>query len=177
MFTNSTINSSQQRTTVSRSNKVGKAGGSLAINKTAQERDLERMKLQEKHGKHLAKVQTLKNTLSQNGSLSTRTLRGADHMGSGVIKTIILPNEEINRLAIEAEELKQFLSAQRQVYEESVAAFDKDRIIREQEFVMKNQEFKDTLDGLRARIETRKASNYTLARDFFDYKHVISKTR
>jgi hypothetical protein len=31
-------------------------------------------------------------------------------MGSGIIKTVILPNEEINRLAIEAEELKQFLA-------------------------------------------------------------------
>jgi len=29
-----------------------------------------------------------------------------DHMGSGIIKTVILPNEEINRLALEAEELK-----------------------------------------------------------------------
>jgi len=27
-------------------------------------------------------------------------------MGSGIIKTVILPNEEINRLALEAEELK-----------------------------------------------------------------------
>jgi len=27
-------------------------------------------------------------------------------MGGGVIKTVIMPNEEINRLGIEAEELK-----------------------------------------------------------------------
>ena len=42
---------------------------------------------------------------------SVRTLRGggtidSEHFGTGIIKTIILPNEEINRLAVEAEELK-----------------------------------------------------------------------
>ena len=45
-----------------------------------------------------------------------RTLRGgatleSDHFGTGIIKTVILPNEEINRLAVEAEELKQYLAA------------------------------------------------------------------
>ena len=32
-----------------------------------------------------------------------------DHKGSGIIKTVILPNEEIIRLGIEAEELNEFL--------------------------------------------------------------------
>lgn len=50
---------------------------------------------------------------------------------------MILPNEEINRLAIEQEELRQYLAAQRQVYEESIAAYEKDRLIREQEYQMK----------------------------------------
>lgn len=62
-----------------------------------------------------------------------RTLGGAssDHHGSGIIKTVILPNEEINRLACEAEELRQYLGAQKQVYEDSVKAYEKDRLIRE----------------------------------------------
>jgi hypothetical protein len=47
---------------------------------------------------------------------SMRTLRGggtleSEHFGTGIIKTVILPNEEINRLAVEAEELKQYLAA------------------------------------------------------------------
>ena len=32
--------------------------------------------------------------------------------GSGIVKTIILPNEEVNRLGVEAEELRCYLSAQ-----------------------------------------------------------------
>jgi hypothetical protein len=31
--------------------------------------------------------------------------------GGGIVKTIILPNEEVNRLGVEAEELRCFLSA------------------------------------------------------------------
>ena len=66
---------------------------------------------------------------------------------------MILPNEEINRLAIEQEELRQYLSAQRQVYEESIAAYEKDRLIREQEYQMKEQEFRDTLALVRGRLD------------------------
>jgi hypothetical protein len=83
-------------------------------------------------------------------------MRSIDHnQSSGIIKTVILPNEEVNRLAIEAEELKQYLHAQKQVYEESLVAFEKDRLIREQEFKMKEQEFKDAIDTLKARLEQR----------------------
>jgi hypothetical protein len=108
-----------------------------------------------------------------------RSLRGGDseHFGTGIIKTVILPNEEINRLAVEAEELKQYLAAQRQVFEESISAFEKDRLIREQEFSLKEREFSDTLGSLRGRLEQRERVNYGIAKDFFDYKHVVGKTR
>lgn len=44
--------------------------------------------------------------------MSMRTLGGSsDCQASGIIKTVILPNEEVNRLAIEAEELKGYLQA------------------------------------------------------------------
>jgi hypothetical protein len=32
-------------------------------------------------------------------------------MSGGIVKTVILPNEELNRLGVELEELKCFLSA------------------------------------------------------------------
>lgn len=129
---------------------------------------------------HLNKVQNRKHTLSQSGVLSSRTMRGGhstDHMGSGIIKTVILPNEEINRLALEAEELKQFLAVQKDVYEESVSAYEKDRLIREQEFKMKEQDFQDTLGSLRGRLDQRQKVNYTLAKDYFDYKHLVGRSK
>ncbi len=67
-----------------------------------------------------------------------RSIASETHQpGTGIIKTVILPNEEINRLAVEAEELRQYLAAQRQVYEEAIGAYEKDRLIREQEYQMK----------------------------------------
>jgi len=78
--------------------------------------------------------------MSTNG-MTLHTMRSAsDHFGSGIIKTVILPNEEMNRLAVEAEELKQYLSAQKRIYEDSITAYDKDRLIREQEYKLKNSE-------------------------------------
>ena len=56
-------------------------------------------------------------------------------------------------------------------------AYEKDRLIREQEFEMKQQEFRDTLTQLRARLEQRQAHNYKLTKEFFEYKHVVGRTR
>ena len=50
-------------------------------------------------------------------------------------------------------------------------------MIREQEFALKEREFSDTLGSLRGRLEQRERVNYGIAKDFFDYKHVVGKTR
>lgn len=63
------------------------------------------------------------------------------HTGGGIIKTIIMPNEEINRLGVEVEELRQHLLLEKQIYEESIAAFEKDRNIRNKEFDLKEADF------------------------------------
>lgn len=150
----------------------------LTINKTQQQKDLAKKKLQDTYNQHVSKVQARKHTLSQGGAtLSMRTLGASDSQGSGIIKTVILPNEEVNRLAVEAEELRQYLQAQKQVYEDSVKAYEKDRLIREQEFEMKQQEFQETLAQLRVRLEQRQAHNYTLTKEFFNYKHLVGKTK
>ena len=176
LFTNTTIAES----------KAGKKGihvkandtNTLSINKTVQEKDNAKRLIQERHNQHLAKVNNRKATLSHHGgnTLSMRSV-GGESQGNGIIKTVILPNEEINRLAIEQEELRQYLQAQRQVYEESIAAYEKDRLIREEEYQMKEQEFRDTLALVKGRLDQRQAVNYQLARDFFDYKHLVGKTR
>jgi len=138
LFSNSTI--------AEHSNKTGKKGinglaamgnntNSLSINKTMHEKELSKKAMIERHSQHLSKVQQRKATLSQNGTLSMRSIASEVHQpGTGIIKTVILPNEEINRLAIEAEELRQYLAAQRQVYDDSISAFEKDRLIRDQEY-------------------------------------------
>jgi hypothetical protein len=50
---------------------------------------------------------------------------------AGVIKTVILPHEDINRLGLEAEELRFFLKNQQDLFEESVRGYQKDQQLRE----------------------------------------------
>ena len=130
LFTNSTIADAKTKKAIQ-----GKHSdtNTLSINKTVQEKDNAKRALLERHQQHLAKVNNRKATLSHQGgnTLSMRSIGGGESHGNGIIKTIILPNEEINRLAVEQEELRQYLQAQRQVYKESIAAYEKDRLIRE----------------------------------------------
>ena len=42
---------------------------------------------------------------------------------------------------------------------------------------MKELEFRDTIAMIKGRLDQRQAHNYQLARDFFDYKHLVGKTK
>ena len=48
----------------------------------------------------------------------------------GVVKTIVLPHEDINRLSSEAQELMQVMVCQKQLFEDTVAGYQKDRSVR-----------------------------------------------
>lgn len=73
---------------------------------------------------------------------------------------MILPNEDINRLGVEAEELRQMLNVQKQLFEEAVQGYNKNRIIRDQEFRLKEQDFKDKIEQFKARLQQRQEINY-----------------
>lgn len=95
----------------------------------------------------------------------------------GVIKTVILPNEELNRLGIESEELRNQIPIQEQLYEEAINGYRKNKQVREQEFQLKIGDFKEKIENLKARLQQRQDINYKLSKDYFAYKHVIDKTR
>ena len=61
----------------------------------------------------------------------TSLTSGQGYAGGGIVKTIILPNEEINRLGVESEELRNHLQTEKALYEEAIAGFKKDRAIRD----------------------------------------------
>lgn len=41
---------------------------------------------------------------------------------------------------------------------------------------MKEKDFSDTLGSIRGRLEQRQRQNYTMTKDFFNYKHLIGRT-
>ncbi len=85
-------------------------------------------------------------------------------VGGGVVKTVILPNEEINRLGVELEELKCFLSAQNALYEEAIKAYEKDRAIRMQEFELRTEDHNDKVYEMKQRTEDKTKVNYELSK-------------
>lgn len=64
---------------------------------------------------------------SQNSSLSVNQATG------GIVKTVILPYDQINNLNNELEQLKHFRASQKALFEETIQGFQKDKVIRLQE--------------------------------------------
>jgi hypothetical protein len=51
----------------------------------------------------------------------------------GIVKTVILPFDEINNLKAEVEALKEYKIKQRELFEETIQGFRKDKVVRLQE--------------------------------------------
>ena len=93
---------------------------------------------------------------ARSGFSNASTVKSA----GGVVKTIILPHEDINRLGSEAQELLQVMQAQKALFEDTVAGYQKDRSVRTQEFDLKSQDFENTIAELEQRLAQRKQMNY-----------------
>ena len=99
------------------------------------------------------------------------------YAGGGIVKTIILPNEEINRLGIQAEELRTHLSLESQLFEEAINGYSKDKMIRESEFRLKQEDFEIKIKELKERVKEREEIYNKLSKDYFVYKHLVNKTK
>jgi hypothetical protein len=79
----------------------------LSISKSKQQQEKTKNTFVHQHKQHLDKVQTKKRTLQTGNGSTLKTLNSTSgNNGGGIVKTVILPNEEINRLGLESQELK-----------------------------------------------------------------------
>ena len=85
---------------------------------------------------------------------SSRTTLSAPK--GGVIKTVVLPHEDFNKLGVEGQQLATFLKQQEQLFTDTVNAYQKDRAVRMQEFDLKERDFKERYAELQARLDDRK---------------------
>jgi len=88
---------------------------------------------------------------ARNGAPAASSRSGISNASSragGVVKTIVLPHEDINRLGSEAQELSQVLTSQKLLFDDTVAGYQKDRSVRTQEFDLKAQDFENTIAEL-----------------------------
>ena len=62
--------------------------------------------------------------LIQNSTIAANKVTG------GIVKTVILPYDQINNLKAELEHLKQYRITQKALFEEAIQGYQKDKVIR-----------------------------------------------
>lgn len=89
----------------------------------------------------------------------------------GIVKTVILPYDEINNIKSELEYLKDYKARQKSLFEEAIQGYQKDKVIRLQEFQLKEKDMLETIASLQGRIKQTEDEGYQISKDFFQYKH------
>lgn len=102
---------------------------------------------------------------------------GTGNRKGGVIKTVVLPHEDFNKLALEGQMLAAFLKQQEQLFQDTVNAYQKDRSVRMQEFDLKQRDFAERQAELQVRLEDRKQLNYQIQTEYFNYRHAVEKAK
>ena len=95
----------------------------------------------------------------------------------GIVKTVILPFDEINNIKIELEYLKQYKNAQKALYEETIDGYHKDKIIRTQEFNLKEIDMLKTIANLQERYDIREEEAQVISKDYFEYKRHVNRRK
>ena len=95
----------------------------------------------------------------------------------GVVKTIVLPHEDLNRLGTDGQLLMQVLEQQKALFQDTVAGYQKDRSVRTQEFDLKQRDHEDKMNQLQFRLQKDKELNAQIAGDYFNYKHQIVEAK
>ena len=78
----------------------------------------------------------------------------------GIVKTVILPYDEINNIKSELEYLKDYKAKQKALFEEAIQGYQKDKVIRTQEFQLKENDVKESIASLQGRIKVAEEEGY-----------------
>lgn len=95
----------------------------------------------------------------------------------GIVKTVILPYDELNNLKAECEYLKQYKIQQKALFEEAIQGYQKDKVIRLQESQLKEQDFQENIQNLTAGLKKREEESYELSKGYFQFKHEIQRAK
>jgi len=85
-----------------------------------------------------------------------------------VIKTVFLPNEQVNNLSMEIEILKNQLATDQKFYDQEIKFLQEEKNKRQNEFYAKSMSDKDKIEYLRNKVESRKLVFKTLTKDLLD---------
>jgi hypothetical protein len=101
----------------------------------------------------------------------------ANSQTGGIVKTVLLPYDEIVNLKHELEHLKLYKKQQKELFEETIQGYRKDKIIRLQEWNLKEQDFLTSIKDIEERLKVREDESYQISKDYFGYKHSVEKSK
>ena len=91
----------------------------------------------------------------------------------GIIKTIFLPHEDVNRLRQEIDRLNAYREVQRMLYEEFLAAFEKDREVRGEEFSLRSKDYEAQKAEIEAFLAEREEIKNKVCKNYFRDRHEV----
>lgn len=94
---------------------------------------------------------------------------------SGRIKTIFLPHEDVNRLRGQIERLKEYKEDQKKLYNQCLAAYEKDKKIKAEEIKLRKKDFEQKYAQLKAVVEHRNKQKEEICRQYFQERHRVKE--
>ena len=73
--------------------------------------------------------------------------------------------------------LLEVLQKQESLFNDTVSGYQKDRVVRQQEFDLKEKDYSDQIQGLQTRLQERKDLNYKLTSEYFAYKNAATEDK
>ena len=75
------------------------------------------------------------------------------------------------------ENLKVYKQHQKALFEESIQAYQKDKLIRHQEAHLRSQDFQASIKQLQARLKLREGEQWEISKNYFNYKAEVQKSK
>lgn len=94
---------------------------------------------------------------------------------SGKIKTIFMPFAEVNKLRNKIDRLKQYRQDQKKLYQQSLAAYEKDKSIKNEEIKLRKIDFEKKYAQLAEVVSKRNALKEEICRNYFSERHRIKE--
>lgn len=95
---------------------------------------------------------------------------------TGKIKMIFLPHDSVNQLQTQIERLKIFRQNQKKLYTQALAAYEKDKTIKQEEFRLRKIDFEHKYNQLRELVNRRNVQKEAICKDYFKMRHKIKET-
>lgn len=77
----------------------------------------------------------------------------------------------------ELEYLKQYKLAQKELFEQAIQGYQKDKVIRLQEATLREQDFEESVKALGERLGQREQESDEISKNYFQYKHSVQRAK